>query len=71
MNIITHTQANSLKLKLVPSEALITGFGGYCARSQGKTNINVEINDLTINSDVEVTDYNLSEVDLMLVAGNL
>lgn len=66
LNIITQAQAIKLNLEINPSTIIMKGFGGAHLQSMGTSIINVVIDDVVLKGVVEITDYDLCDVDLII-----
>ncbi|KAH9641256.1 hypothetical protein HF086_016429 [Spodoptera exigua] len=66
LNILTISQAKKLKVKIEPSTIIMRGFGGACVNSLGSCQLNVLIDNVTLNGVVELTDYISSDIDLLI-----
>lgn len=66
LNILSVNKANQLNLKIMPSVVTMKGFGGAYLTSLGTTYINVYIDNITISGYVELTNYDLTGVDLII-----
>lgn len=66
LNILTAIQAKHLNLEVIPSTVIMKGFGGTQLQSLGASNIDVVIDDVILKGVVEITDYNLCDVDLII-----
>ncbi|XP_048487727.1 uncharacterized protein LOC125491008 [Plutella xylostella] len=66
LNILTSKRAKMLDLNVVPSDIVMRGFGGAHIKSLGRTRIDVSIDDICLSGEVEITDYDLSDIDLII-----
>lgn len=66
LNILTYNNAVKLNLEMQPSNVIMKGFGGSCSASLGTCHISLIIDDLSLNGDVEITNCELSNVDLII-----
>lgn len=66
LNILTMTQATLLKLPIAQSDITMRGFGGAHTRSLGTSYIEVSVDRVILQGSVEITNYDLTEIDLII-----
>lgn len=66
LNILTMSQARLLNLPISASNVTMAGFGGAHTRSLGTSQIEVFVDHVVLTGPVEITNYNLAEIDLIV-----
>lgn len=66
INVLTLLNAENLKLDIIPSRTVMKGFGGACTPSLGTCDISVHIDNIVLEGNVELTDCDLSDIDLII-----
>ncbi|CAK1592481.1 unnamed protein product [Parnassius mnemosyne] len=66
LNILTQNKATLLKLPIAASTTVMRGFGGTCIQSLGRSQITVHIDKICLSGYVEITNYELSDIDLII-----
>lgn len=66
LNILTLEAATNLQLEIQPSAVIMKGFGGTCSHSHGTSRITVSIDNLELQGNVEITSYDLPNIDLII-----
>lgn len=66
LNILTLAAADELQLEIKPSSVIMKAFGGSCTHSLGTTEIIAVIDNLQLRGNVEVTDCDLPNIDLIM-----
>lgn len=66
LNILAERKLKKLNLEVHPSDTVMKGFGGAHLRSLGRSFLNVCIDDLYLGGYVEITGYDLCDIDLII-----
>lgn len=66
LNVLTSTNAGKMQLQIQPSNVVMKGFGGSCSLSLGTCNITVEVDNLVLKGDAEITNNDLPDIDLII-----
>ncbi|XP_041969253.1 uncharacterized protein LOC121726092 [Aricia agestis] len=66
LNVLSLKKAKELELQILPSNIVMKGFGGAHTQSLGRSHIKIYIDNLYLKGDVEVTNCNMCNIDLII-----